>query len=92
MNKSYCVYILTNKSHTLYTGITSNLIKRIWEHKNKLADGFTKKYNINKLIYYEQYKDISYALQREKQVKSWTRKKRIDLIKTSNPNFEEIKL
>jgi putative endonuclease len=92
MAQSYHVYILTNKSHTLYIGVTNNLIRRVWEHKNKYADGFTKKYNINKLIYYEEFNDIIEALGREKQLKSWRRKKKIDLIKTINPKFSEITL
>ncbi len=92
MNKRYFVYILTNKSHTLYIGLTNNPNKRVWEHKNKLVDGFTKKYNIDKLIYLEEYKDIRDAIYREKQLKSWSRSKKINLIKRVNHNFEEIKL
>ena len=64
----------------------------MWEHKNKLADGFTKKYNIDTLMYYEEYNDVKEALAREKQIKAWTRKKRIDVIKIKNPLFEEIQL
>lgn len=90
--KTYYVYILTNKSYTLYTGITNNLARRVWEHKGKFVKGFTEKYNIDKLIYYEEYLDVNEALNREKQIKAWTRKKRIDLIKTVNPNFEEIQV
>jgi len=92
MEKSYYVYILTNKSHTLYVGVTNNPIKRVWEHKNKLVDGFTKKYNIDKLLYIEEFNDINTALFREKQIKSWSRKKKIKLIKTANSDFKEIKL
>lgn len=89
-NKTYYVYILTNKSFTLYTGVTNNLQRRVWEHKNKLIGGFTNKYNIDKLVYFEEYNQVTEALNREKQVKSWTRQKRIDLIKSQNPTFEEI--
>lgn len=88
----YYVYILTNKSFTLYIGVTNNLIKRIWEHKNKLVKGFTKRYNIDKLIYFEEFTDIRDALNREKQLKSWGRKKKIELIKEKNLKFDEIQL
>ncbi len=91
-NIMYYVYILTNKSFTLYIGVTNNLIRRIWEHKNKLVDGFTKKYQINKLIYFEEYKDIQNALNREKELKGWIRKKKMELIKTTNPDFIELLL
>ena len=92
MSKNYYVYVATNKSHTLYTGVTNDPVRRNWEHKNKLVNGFTRKYNINKLIYIEEYNDINQALAREKQIKSWSRKKKINLIKNANPNFEEIRL
>jgi len=70
MNKTYHVYILASKKNgTLYIGIISNLIKRIWEHKNKLINGFTKKYNVTKLVYYEQYDDPQNAIRREKRLK-----------------------
>lgn len=88
--KKYYVYILTNKSYTLYIGMTSNVIKRIYEHKNKLVKGFTEKYNINKLIYYEELNSPLEAITREKQLKNWSRTKKMRLIKTKNPNFEEI--
>ena len=90
MNEYY-VYILTNFSNTtLYIGITNNLKRRIYEHKNKLFDGFTKKYNINKLIYYEKVSDVKSAIQREKNLKKWNRSWKIELIKTMNPEFKEI--
>jgi len=92
MEKSYWVYILTNKSFTLYVGITSNLQKRIWEHRNKLIEGFTKRYNLAKLIYVEGFRDVNQALAREKQIKSWSRQKKIDLIKSENQDFKEIYL
>lgn len=92
MSKTYYVYILTNKSFTLYVGVTNDLIRRVWEHQNEFVDGFTKKYHIHKLIYFEEYGNINQALEREKQIKAWTRKKKIDLIKTVNPEFSEIPL
>jgi putative endonuclease len=89
--RQYHVYILTNTHHTVYyTGITNNLIRRVYEHKNKLVPGFTEKYNIWKLIYYEEYDDVETALNREKQVKDFRREKKLELIKTINPKFEEL--
>lgn len=90
--KYYYVYILTNNSGTLYIGITSNLQKRLWEHRDKVADGFTKKYNISKLIYFEEYFDSLVAIEREKQLKRWNRSKKEWLIAMKNPKFEEILL
>ena len=88
---SYYVYIMTNfKNTTFYIGITNNLIKRIHEHKNKLIKGFTSKYNINKLVYYEETNDINIALNREKQLKNWHREWKINLIKNQNPNFKDL--
>lgn len=90
MGKIYFVYILRNRSGNFYIGITSNLIKRVWEHKNKLVKGFTEKYNIDILIYYEIYNDPQAAIGREKQLKKWNRKKKIILIAKMNPKFEEL--
>ncbi|OGE04104.1 excinuclease ABC subunit C [Candidatus Curtissbacteria bacterium RIFOXYB1_FULL_41_59] len=84
--------MLRNRSGNFYIGVTSNLIKRVWEHKNKLARGFTQKYNIDILIYYEVYDDPQTAITREKQLKNWSRKKKIALITKVNPKFEEIVL
>lgn len=81
---------MTNSSGTLYTGITNELKRRVYEHKNKLIDGFTKRYNITKLIYYEEYNKSIDAIAREKQIKGWIRKKKIDLIKSSNPKWEDL--
>lgn len=93
MNKTYVVYILTNPEETtLYIGVTGNLKKRIWEHKNKVVEGFTKKYNISKLVYYEITEDVETALNREKQLKNWQRQWKIDLIKTLNPEFKDLSL
>lgn len=90
MEKQFFVYILTNKSYTLYIGVTNNLIKRLYEHKNRLVDGFTKKYNIHRLIYYEIYATALVAIEREKQLKRWSRSKKMELIKRVNPMFHEL--
>jgi len=92
MAKIYYVYILRNRSGNFYIGITSNLVKRVWEHKQKLVKGFTEKYNIDILIYYETYNDPETAIAREKQLKNWNRKKKIALITKMNPKFEELVL
>jgi putative endonuclease len=83
--KSYYVYLLTNRSGTLYTGLTGDLERRVYEHKHKLVDGFTKKYNVGMLVYYEVTDDIRAAIAREKQIKAWRRSKRIALIESMNP-------
>lgn len=89
--KSYYIYILSNKTNSvLYTGITSNVIKRIYEHKHNLVDGFTKKYLIHKLIYYEQYQDIRDAMEREKQLKAGSRKKKESLVTFLNPEWKDL--
>ena len=85
------VYILTNTRNTvLYTGVTSNLQKRIFEHRSKLVPGFTKKYNCTKLVYYEIHDDIESAIAREKQVKAGSREKKLDLIRTTNPSWTDL--
>ena len=90
---TYYVYILTNQTDTtLYIGVTNNLQRRLFEHKTKLVDGFTKKYNINKLIYFESTNDVKSAIAREKQLKGWTRQKKNNLIATTNPSWNEIKI
>lgn len=89
MNQYY-VYIMTNKSKTLYTGVTNNLNRRVYEHKNKLLPGFTAKYNITKLVYYEIFNDINQAITREKQIKGWIRKKKIDLIESVNSEWNDL--
>ena len=87
----YYVYLLTNKHNTvLYTGVTNDLRRRTYEHKNRLIEGFTKRYNIDKLVYFESTMDIREAIQREKQIKGWTRKKKDDLIATMNPEWNEL--
>jgi putative endonuclease len=81
---------MSNKSGTLYTGVTDDLERRLYEHKNKLIEGFTKRYNINKLMYFESGSDISSAIEREKQIKGMLRDKKLDLIKTMNPTYEDL--
>jgi putative endonuclease len=88
--KDYYVYIMTNKSRTLYTGVTNNLSRRVFEHKNKLIEGFTKKYNIDKLVYFEIFNNPDDAIRREKQIKGWLRKKKIDLIESLNPQWKDL--
>lgn len=91
MTKSYYTYILSNKYNTtFYVGVTSNLIKRIYEHKNNLVEGFTKKYNLHQLVYYEISEDIESSILREKQLKKWKRDWKIKLIEKTNPNFEDL--
>ena len=87
----YYVYLLTNKHNTvLYTGVTNDLRRRIYEHKNQLIEGFTKRYNINKLVYFEYTTDVKTAIEREKQIKGWTRKKKNDLIEIMNPEWKDL--
>ncbi len=83
--REYYVYIMTNNSGTLYTGVTNDLERRVTEHQSKLQDGFTKKYNITRLVYYEAVSSINDAISREKQIKRWRRSKKIDLIASINP-------
>ena len=91
MAGQYYVYIITNKRNSvLYIGVTNDLEKRIYEHRTKLIDGFTKKYNVSKLVYYEVFNDIYNAITREKQVKSGSRKKKIDLINSINSNWSDL--
>ena len=87
----YYIYILTNKNNTvLYTGVTNDLVRRCHEHKNKLIKGFTEKYNVDKLIYYELFDDINFAIKREKQIKGYSREKKNLLIKRLNPNRDDL--
>jgi len=89
--KLCCVYIMTNKRNAvLYTGVTSNLSKRIYEHKNKLVKGFTQKYNIDKLVYCEIFNNPLSAITREKQIKAGSRKKKIELINKENPEWKDL--
>ena len=91
MENNYYVYIITNKNNTvLYVGVTSNLKKRIYEHKNKVVEGFSKRYNLDKLVYYEYTTEIKSAISREKQLKKLLRKKKEELIKKDNPNWIDL--
>ncbi len=86
-----CVYILASKRNgTLYIGVTSDLVKRVWEHKNDLVDGFTKKYGVHQLMYFEMHEDMESAIQREKQLKKWNRDWKIDLIEKDNPEWADL--
>ena len=86
----YYVYILTNVSRTLYVGITNNLERRMYEHKHKLTPGFTKKYNLTILVFFEETSDILAALAREKEIKGWTREKKLALIVANNPTWRDL--
>ena len=90
-NKQYYVYILFNKINgTLYVGVTNDLVKRVWQHKNKFVEGFTKRYGTDKLGYYEVCYDINSAIAREKQLKSGNRKSKLDLIELNNPDWNDL--
>jgi putative endonuclease len=88
--KRYYVYIMASRSLNLYTGVTNNIYRRALQHKNGEIGGFTKKYNINRLVYYEIFEHIGNAIAREKQVKAWTRAKRLALIKSINPTWQDL--
>ena len=88
--KHYYVYIVASRSLNLYTGVTNSIYHRALQHKSGEIDGFTKKYNINRLVYYEMFEHIGNAIAREKQVKAWTRAKRLALIKSINPTWQDL--
>ncbi len=89
--KQFYVYILSNKRNgTLYVGVTSDLLKRVYEHKSDLVDGFSKKYGIHNLVWYEQHKTAESAISREKQIKKWNRKWKLELIDRNNPFWEDL--
>ena len=90
ISNSYFVYIMTNRSKTLYTGVTNNLERRVYEHKHHLVEGFTKKYNITKLVYFEETNAVREAIAREKQIKGWLRRKKIKLIESVNPEWNDL--
>ena len=91
MGKQFYVYILASKRNgTLYTGVTSNLIKRIWQHKNELLEGFSKKYKVKNLVYYEVHNNVGSALTREKQIKKWRRAWKLRLIEEKNPEWKDL--
>jgi len=88
--KTYFVYIMSSDTGTLYTGVTGDLSNRVYQHKHKLIDGFTKKYNITRLVYFEETTDVYAALEREKEIKGWRRSKKIELIKSTNPTCQDL--
>ncbi|MCL2896183.1 GIY-YIG nuclease family protein [Brenneria tiliae] len=91
MSKQPCIYILTNKPYgSLYIGVSSHLTKRIWQHKNRITGGFTQKYHLHMLVYYEYFEDMNNAILREKQMKKWKRAWKIRLIESINPRWDDL--
>jgi putative endonuclease len=88
--KQYYVYMMASRSRRLYVGVTNDLARRVFEHKSKIVEGFTKKYNITNPVYYEVVDDIQAAIMREKQIKGWLRRKKIALIETTNPEWKDL--
>ena len=88
--KTFYVYLLASKSRRLYVGVTNNLERRLFEHKSKLVEGFTKQYNIDRLVYFEQTTDVLSAITREKQIKSWNRNKKMRMVEAGNPSWEDL--
>jgi putative endonuclease len=92
VSRQYYVYILTNATRTLYTGVTNDLQRRVYQHQHKLVPGFTSKYHIGWLVYYEVTSDVTAAIEREKQIKSWRRAKKVALINSVNPAWKDLSL
>jgi putative endonuclease len=90
MKKRYYVYIMASLSRTLYVGMTNDLERRVYEHKNNLVEGFTSKYNINRLVYFEEFETPLAAIEAEKRLKGWTRARKIELIEQENPNWRDL--
>ena len=91
MNKQPAVYILaSNRNGTLYVGVTSDLVKRIWEHKNIMVEGFTKQYAVHQLVWYELHESMESAIEREKRLKEWKRKWKLELVEGINPNWHDL--
>ena len=91
IQKQACIYIMANKKNgTIYIGVTSDLPNRVWQHKNNIIDGFTKKYSIHKLVYFEPYESMKSAIEREKQMKKWKRKWKLEMIEKQNPLWEDL--
>ncbi len=91
MNKQPAVYILASKRNgTLYLGVTSDLVKRIWQHKNNMVEGFTKRYGVHRLVWCEVHENMQSAIEREKQMKGWKRKWKLELIESENPNWQDL--
>ncbi len=87
---SYYVYMLASRSRTLYTGVTNDLRRRVWEHRQGLVEGFTKKYKIHRLVYVEPFHEVQAAIRREKQIKGWRREKKVALISSANPAWDDL--
>ena len=91
VGRQYCVYVMTNRHNTvLYTGVTNDLKKRAWQHREKLVEGFAKRYNVTKLVYYEVFDDVHAAIAREKQIKAGSRQKKIDLVNSMNREWRDL--
>ena len=91
MTKAFCVYMLASRRNgTLYIGVTSDLAKRVWQHKEEFVDGFTKEYGVKQLVWYEQHDNAESAITREKQLKKWNRAWKIELIESSNPDWNDL--
>ncbi len=90
--KSYSVYIMSGRTRTLYVGVTNDIEHRDYEHKNKSVPGFTSKYRLDRLVYFEEHRDVRAAIEREKQVKSWRREKKVALIESVNPRWRDLSL
>jgi len=88
--KQYYVYIMASKTGTIYTGVTNDMVRRVYQHKHGLIPGFTTKYGITKLVYYESSSDINSAITREKQIKGWLRKKKVALVESTNPGWTDL--
>jgi putative endonuclease len=90
MNEYYIYIMASSPRGILYTGITNNLVRRVWEHKNEFVDSFSKKYQTKRLVYFEQFTDVEYAIKREKQLKHWNRQWKINLISKTNPKWDDL--
>ena len=90
MDRTYCVYILASRSRTLYTGVTSNIRKRLFQHREGRMRGFTSQYRVHRLVHYETFGDIKAAIGREKEIKGWRREKKIALLEKSNPTWDDL--
>lgn len=88
--KRYYVYILSNHSRTLYIGVTNDIQRRVWDHKNGTFEGFTKKYRLNKLVYFLENSDVRNAIEHEKRIKGWVRRKKVALVEKDNPGWDDL--
>ncbi|MCE2723546.1 MAG: GIY-YIG nuclease family protein [Burkholderiales bacterium] len=92
MSRTYCVYIVASISRVVYIGVTNNLVRRVYEHKQGLVAGFTKRYQVDRLVYFEETTDVRVAIEREKQLKTWRREKKLALIEATNPSWKDLYL